>query len=175
MAKNATKFKVNTKVFYPAHGAGVVKAIRDIDFAGEVKSYYDFEFINSELIISTPVDNVERLGVRPLNKAEDIKKAVGILKKKPYIKPPTENYNELMNIIKNKDLSGDINAFVEIIQFCNHVKRIREKDGRLLPSSIVKHTKNAMSYLIGELSLAKGIPYEKGAKEFMKATGLSMD
>ncbi len=173
MVKTNKKFKVNTKVFYPAHGAGTIKAIKDIDFAGEVKSYYEFKFINNELTISTPVENIERLGVRLLNDPKEIRKALKMLKEKPVLKPKTENYNELMNIIKSKDLSGNINEFIEIIQLCNHVKKTRQEDGRLIPSSITKHTKNAISYLIGELSLSQGKTYEEGAKEFTKLTGLT--
>jgi CarD family transcriptional regulator len=167
--------KIKSKVFYPAHGAGVIKGTQKIDFAGEVKSYYEFEFINNQLTISTPVENVKKLGVRPIHKKEDIKKAVKILKRIPHLKPPTSNYNELMNIMKKKDLSGDINEFVQIIQFCNYVTSEREEDGRLIPTSIVKHVKNAVYYLIGELALAQNISYENAAKEFFKITGLKVE
>ncbi len=167
--------KIKSKVFYPAHGAGVIKCAKKIDFAGEVKSYYEFEFINNQLTISTPVENIKKLGVRPINKKDEIKKAIKILKKIPQIKPPTSNYNELMNVIKKKDLSGDINEFVQIIQFCNYVTSEREDDGRLIPTSIVKHVKNAIYYLVGELALAQNITYENAAKEFSKITGLKVE
>ena len=169
------KLKVNSKIFYPGHGAGVIKRTQKIDFAGEVKLYYEFEFINNELTISTPVENVEKLGVRKINKVEDIKKALKELKKTPVKTAPSENYNELMNVIRKKDLSGNINDFVEIIQFCNHVKKERDIDKRLIPTSIIKHVKNCSYYLIGELALAKSLSYEKAAEEFFKLTGLDVD
>ncbi len=169
------KLKVNSKIFYPGHGPGVIKGTQDIDFAGEIKLYYEFEFINNELRISTPVENVEKLGVRKINKAEDIKKALKILKKAPYVKAPTENYNELMNIIRKKELSGEIMAFIEIIQFCNNVKVERDVDKRLIPTSIIKHIKNCIYYLIGELALAQNITYEKASTEFFKATNMATD
>lgn len=175
MVKTPTKFKIKDKVFYPAHGAGVVKSIKNIDFAGETKRYYEFDFINTELTISTPVENVDRLGVRDINKAKNIEEALKVLKKKPIANQPTVTYNELMSIMKTKDLSGDINSFIEIIQFCNQEKNIRSQEGRLIPSSIVKHFKNAVAYLVGELSLSKNISYEKGLEEFEKLTGLSVD
>jgi RNA polymerase-interacting CarD/CdnL/TRCF family regulator len=169
------KLKVNTKIFYPGHGAGTIKRTQKIDFAGEVKLYYEFEFINNELTISTPVENVEKLGVRKINKAEDIKKTLRTLKKEPAKAAPSENYNELMNIIRKKDLSGDINEFVEIIQFCNHVKKERDIDKRLIPTSIVKHIKNCSYYLIGELALAQNTCYEKASEEFFKIANLEVD
>ncbi len=173
--KQEGKFKVGDKVFYPAHGAGTVQDIRDIDFAGEVQSYYEFKFVNNELTISTPVDNVERLKVRKIHDAKEIEKAIKKLKKQPSIEPSTENYNEIMNLIKNKDISGDINAFIEIIQICNRVKEVRYEDGRLIPSSITKNTKNAISYLVGELSLAKDISYDESEKHFIKLSGLPIE
>jgi len=80
-----------------------------------------------------------------------------------------------MNVIKKKDLSGDINEFVQIIQFCNYVTSEREDDGRLIPTSIVKHVKNAIYYLVGELALAQNITYDNAAKEFSKITGLKVE
>lgn len=169
------KLKVNSKIFYPGHGPGVIKGTQKIDFAGEVKLYYEFEFINNELTISTPVENVEKLGVRKINKAEDIKKSLKVLKKTPSKKTPTENYNELMNVIKKKELSGEVDAFIEIIQFCNYVKEQRDIDKRLIPTSIVKHIKNCSYYLIGELALAQNISYEKASEEFFKITNIDYD
>lgn len=169
------KLKVNSKIFYPGHGPGSIKGKQEIDFAGEVKDYYEFEFLNNELTISTPIENVEKLGVRSISKPENIKKEIKKLKKTKSKKPPTNNYNELMNIIRKKDLSGEIAAFVEIIQFCNYVKEEREEDRRLIPTSITKHIKNATYYIIGELSLAKNVPYEKASEEFFNITGVSAD
>jgi len=169
------KLKVKSKIFYPGHGPGSIKGTQKIDFAGEVKQYYEFELVENELTISTPVENVEKLGVRAINKAEDIKKAIKVLKKTPFVKTPTDNYNELMNVIKKKELSGEIEAFVEIIQFCNYVKKERDIDKRLIPTSIVKHIKNCSYYLIGELALAQNIPYAKASEEFFKLTNTTAD
>ncbi len=168
------KLKVNSKIFYPGHGPGKIKGTQKIDFAGEVKNYYEFEFINNELTISTPIENIEKLGVRGIRKTEEIKKAIKALKKTPSKKTPTSNYNELMNILRKKDLEGDIHSFVEIIQYCNYVKKEREIDKRLIPTSIVKHIKNSAYYLIGELALAKNVPYEKASEEFFKLSDMNL-
>ena len=169
------KLRVNSKIFYPGHGPGVIKRTQKIDFAGEIKNYYEFEFINNELTISTPIENVERLGVRAIKKPQEIKDTIKLLRKEPSKKPPTLNYNELMNIIKKKDLSGEIESFIEIIQYCNFVKEERDIDNRLIPTSIVKHIKNASYYIIGELALAQNISYEKASEEFFKITKISTD
>lgn len=168
-------FKINSKVFYPAHGAGWIKGKNDIDFAGEIKSYYEFEFINNPLSISTPVDNVVKLKVREVHEPELIRKKLKALKKEPIIKPPTESYNEFINLIRGKDLTGEIDEFVTIIQYCNYIKSKREEDGRLIPTSIIKYTKNSIAYLIGELAVSADLSFEDSQKEFEKLTGINAD
>ncbi len=169
------KLKVNSKIFYPGHGPGKINGTQEIDFAGEIKKYYEFEFLNNELTISTPIENVEKLGVRDINSPKKIKEAIKELNKKPSKKPPSSNYNEQMNTIRKKELSGEIEAFVEIIQFCNHIKKERDEDSRLIPTSITKHIKNASYYLIGELALAQDISYEKASEQFFELTNISAD
>ncbi len=167
--------KVKDKIFYPGHGPGTIKRTQKIEFAGEIKKYYEFEFINNELTISTPIENVEKLGVRPIKDPKSIKKTIKELKKSPSKKPNTTNYNELMNIIKKKELSGEIDSFVEIIQYCNYIREERGIDKRLIPTSITKHIKNISYYIIGELALSQNISYEKASKEFFDITKTSID
>ncbi len=169
------KLKVNSKIFYPGHGPGRIKRTQEIEFAGETKKYYEFEFLNNELTISTPIENVEKLGVRDIYDPKKIKAAIKELKKTPSKKPPSSNYNEQMNVIRKKELSGEIEAFVEILQFCNHIKEERDEDKRLIPTSITKHIKNASYYIIGELSLSQDIPYEEASKQFFELTDISAE
>ena len=49
--------KQGSKVFYPSHGAGWVKKLKSITFSGKEKDYFEFELINNDIGISTPVDN----------------------------------------------------------------------------------------------------------------------
>ena len=38
-------FEVGSKVFYPTHGAGWIKDKKEIEFNGEKKTYFEFDFI----------------------------------------------------------------------------------------------------------------------------------
>lgn len=74
-------FKIGSKVFYPSHGAGWIKGEKEIEFNGEKKRYFEFELITNLLSISTPVDNVDNLGIRPVLSKKEIVEKISILKK----------------------------------------------------------------------------------------------
>ena len=94
------ELKVGSKVFYPSHGAGKVKAQKEIEFNGEKKKYFEFELITNLLSISTPVDNVDNLGIRPVLSKREIVEKISILKKNPSIDPKMKDFNLMLNTFK---------------------------------------------------------------------------
>jgi len=165
-------FKVGTKVFYPSHGAGWIKAQKEIEFNGAKKMYYEFEFINASITISTPLDNVENLNIRAVFSPKEIKEKIAVLKKTPYKDPKTTDFNKLMEIFKKTENQANIESAIETIQYCNFVKREREKDGRLIPVSIENELARAMGDIVGELAISSGTKLESAGKTFEKITGL---
>lgn len=163
---------LKSKVFYPSHGAGEVVKEKKIEFGGEIKKYFEFEFINKRLTISTPIQNLDKLGIRPVKSYEEIIKKISVLKNKPIKKADVKDYNELMTKIEELDLLGQVDCFIEIIQYCNEEKRSRLEEGRLVPVSITKFIKSSISNLVGEMAVSKGISYEKAEKLFTEITGL---
>lgn len=166
--------KVNSRVFYPSHGAGKVVKQKKIEFGGEVKDYYEFEFINKKLTISTPIENIAMLGIRPVHSSRKIKDAIKVIKSNPSVKPKVKDYTELINEIQELDNKGDLDSFVLIIQYCNNEKKVREKEGRLIPVSIHKHINTSVENIVGELALSEQSTYEKAAKSFEKITGVEV-
>ena len=71
-------FKVGSKVFYPSQGAGWIKNQKEIEFNGQKKLYFEFEFINSPISISTPLDNVNNLNIRDVESAKSIKEKITV-------------------------------------------------------------------------------------------------
>lgn len=166
------KFKIGSKVFYPSHGAGWIKAEKEIEFNGEIKKYFEFEFINAQLTISTPIENVENLSVRTVFNQKDIKEKILTLKKKPVKDPKTTDFNKLMEIFKKLENQANIESAIETIQYCNHVKRQREKDGRLIPVTIENELGRAVGDIVGELAVSSGVKFVSAARSFEKLTGL---
>jgi RNA polymerase-interacting CarD/CdnL/TRCF family regulator len=164
--------KIGSKVFYPSHGAGWIKQEKEIEFNGEKKQYFEFEFINSAITVSTPIENIENLSVRPVHSAESIKEKISVLKKKPTKDPKTSDFNKLMELFKKLESAADIESAIETIQYCNHVKKGRERDGRLIPVTIENELGRAINDIVGELAVSSGVKLETAAKTFEKITGL---
>ena len=165
---------VNSKIFYPSHGAGWVQSEKQIEFGGEKKQYLEFKFINSQLTISTPIEKIDGLNIRSVLKGSEIRKKIDILKRVKIKKPKTVDFNALSNIIRELEEKGEIEAYVEIIQYCNFIKKEREKDGRLTPLTIDKHLKNAMENIAGELAVSKDIEFAKALMEVSSITGIKV-
>ncbi|MCB9803239.1 hypothetical protein H6763_00215 [Candidatus Nomurabacteria bacterium] len=163
---------VNSKVFYPSHGAGQIVKEKKIEFAGETKRYFEFSFLNKKLTISTPVQNIGKLGIRTVLPIEDILQQIKLLKKKPALDPQTKDYNELMNKIQELDQKGEVASFVEIIQYANFEKIYRNNEGRLIPVSITKFIKSSVEHIVSEMAVSQGISYDDAAKQFTATTGL---
>lgn len=167
-------FKVGSKVFYPSQGAGYIKEQKEIEFNGKKKLYFEFQFINSSITISTPLDNVDNLNIRPVLALKDIKEKITKLKKTPYKDPKTTDFNKLMEIFKRLESDATVDSAIETIQLCNHVKRGREKDGRLIPVSIENELSRAMGDIVGEMAISADIELEAAGKVFEKITGLEV-
>lgn len=165
-------FKVGSKVFYPSHGAGWIRNRKEIEFSGSKKMYFEFEFINSQLTVSTPIENIEMLNVRDVFPQKDIKEKISLLKKKPSKDPKTSDFNKLMEIFKRLESQADIDSAIETIQYCNHIKKEREKDGRLIPVSIENELARAMGEIVGELAVTSGAKLATAAKSFEKISGI---
>jgi RNA polymerase-interacting CarD/CdnL/TRCF family regulator len=163
---------VNSKIFYPSHGAGWVIDKKEIEFCGEKRIYLEFKFIDSQLTISTPLSNIETLGIREINSQELITKAVDAIVKEKMIDPEQSDYNIFITKIREYDSNGQLDDFVKMIQYCNFIKGQREDTKRVIPANIVKYFKLGISYIVSEMAVAKGTDYDSAMSEFKTATGL---
>lgn len=168
-------FKVGSKVFYPSQGAGWIKNQKEIEFNGQKKLYFEFEFINSPISISTPLDNVNNLNIRDVESAKSIKEKITVLKKTPSKDPKTKDFNKLIEIFKKLEDQASIVSAIETIQYCNFVRKTREKDGRLIPVSIENELNRAVGDVVGELAVSSDTTLETAAKTFEKITGIEPD
>lgn len=174
--KNADhQIDINSKVFYPSHGAGHVVRERMIEFGGQKQKYFEFEFVNSSLTISTPVQNITMLGVRPVESVASIKKKIKPLKTSPRLKPPSTDYNDTITEIDSLLDEASIEAFIKAIQYCNYVIKTREKEGRLIPVSISKSMKTAIGNIAGELAVSEGVEFDEAVEQFTKLTGVEAE
>jgi RNA polymerase-interacting CarD/CdnL/TRCF family regulator len=163
---------VNTKIFYPSHGAGWVIGKKEIEFCGEKRAYLEFKFIDSQLTISTPLTNLDSLKIREINEIKLIEEAIELLKKNVMIDPNETDYNDFIDVIKVFDNKGELLDFVKMVQYCNFVKAERETTKRVIPANIIKYLKLGISYIVSEWAVAKGTDYDTSMKDFETMTGI---
>ncbi len=169
------EFKVGSKVFYPSHGAGVIKREKEIEFDGEKKKYFEFELVTNPLSISTPVDNVENLGIRRILPTKKIEEGIKILKKTPEINPKVKDFNMMIKVFKDLEESSELGASIQIIQYCNYVKKKRKKEGRLIPITIEKQLEGAIRNIVGELAVSGGVTLKTASERFTDMTGIEIE
>jgi CarD family transcriptional regulator len=66
------RFEVGDKVVYPSQGVSVVESIATEELAGTEMECYHLRLLNTESKVVVPVDNSERVGLRPLAALPDI-------------------------------------------------------------------------------------------------------
>ena len=169
------ELKVGSKVFYPSHGAGVVRTEKEIEFNGEKKRYFEFELITNPLSISTPVDNIDMLGIREVMSAKKLLDEIKVLKSTPAKNPKSTDFNIILNLFKELEEKSDVKSTIEIVQYCNFIKKRREKEGRLIPTSIEKQLEEAVRNLVGELAIASDKSLDDANAQFQKVTGITVD
>ena len=125
--------------------------------------------------ISTPVDNVEMLGIREILSAKKILEEIKILKTSPAKNPKVADFNIMLNMFKELEEKSDIKSTIEIIQYCNFIKKRREKEGRLIPTSIEKQLEESVRNLVGELAIASDKSLEEANLQFQKVTGIKVN
>lgn len=91
------------------------------------------------------------------------------------MKPKTSDFNQLITMLNDLEGKGDIDSYVQIIQYCNSIKKQRDTEGRLIPVSIDKHIKNSIDNIIAEMAVSAGTSMEKALIKFEKATGMQVD
>lgn len=85
-------FALNDKVVYPGHGVARVTRIIERSIAGNLAHFYELRFLNKEMIILVPVDNLSSVGIRALSTHDNIKSVFKILAS-PVNKDPSIELN----------------------------------------------------------------------------------
>lgn len=159
-------FQVGDKVFYPMHGGGIVNKLEDMEVAGKNQRYYVMTILHRNMQVMVPVDNAERLGIRPVAAPEQLENALLTFHEdKPDILI-NDNQRHRRNMAKMK--SGDICEGIEVIRDLlqiNSKKKLGTAEKNML--------ENARQILISEVVLVKDIPLDQAATMLDQAFQLS--
>ncbi len=143
-------FKIGDKVSYPMHGAGIVTDIDKKELLGEVKEYYTIKIPVGDVVVSVPVENAERLGLRPVIDRSELDGILETLKAE--VKKCGSNWSKRHRNNFDKLKSGDILEVCEVVRDLTVLSKERNLSGgdrRMLT--------NSMNLLVSELILAYDI------------------
>ena len=107
------RFKVGDKVVYPSQGVSIVEEISNEVFADTEMKCYHLRLIGSESKVMVPVDNSERVGLRPLSEKKLVKKVMRRLKAAEG--ENAEDWKDRYRANLDRIKTGDLDEIVDVL------------------------------------------------------------
>jgi len=148
------KFKKGDQIVYPMYGAGVITDIVEKDFLGEARMFYRVSLPYCRMKASVPVDNCEKLGVRPVIDQSRIGEVIDVLQGETEEMNP--NWNKRYRENTERIQTGDILEVAAVVR--NLVRTDRAKP---LSTGEKKLLSNAKQILQSELIYSGGFTMEE--------------
>ena len=64
-------FNQHEKIVYPGHGVAIIERVLERKVGGKTANFYELRFLNKDMTILVPVDNIESIGIRKLSTQKD--------------------------------------------------------------------------------------------------------
>ncbi len=147
-------FEIGERIVYPMYGAGIITEIQEKDFLGEIRLYYIVSLPYCRMEASVPVDNCDKLGVRPIIEQTRIVEVIEVLKGKSDKMNP--NWNKRYRENTDRLQTGDILEVAAVVR--NLVRADRAKP---LSTGEKKLLSTAKQILESELIYSGGYTMEQ--------------
>ena len=152
-------FALNDKVVYPGHGVARVTRIIERSIGGQVTNFYELKFLNKEMIILIPIDNLYSVGIRALSTQDYIKSVFQILmepvKKDPSVELNASSWNKRNKKYQSCLRSGDLVEISKIYRDLHYLAQ--EKELSFGERNLLLQTE---MLLAEEISMVKCVIYE---------------
>ena len=107
------RFKVGEMVVYPSQGVSVVEKISKEVLAGTEMKCYHLRLVGSDSKVMVPVDNSERVGLRPLSEKKQVKKVMKRLKAAEG--ENAEDWKDRYRANLERIKTGDLDEIVDVL------------------------------------------------------------
>lgn len=143
-------FKIGEKVVYPNHGVTVVENIGESNINGSKHTFLHLRLLANDSKLMVPVDNSNRIGLRPLYKRTEIKGLMSLLEIRVGSKVSDwkDRYRE--NLEKMK--TGKLEDVACVLKNLNQVSKRKSLSFREK-----KMYDRAKYLLVSEIAIVKGI------------------
>lgn len=145
-------FSLNEKVVYPGHGVAKVNRITEKVISNKATAFYELTFLNKDVTILVPTDNIESVGIRPLSSADHILDAFTVLtqpaRKIPHYEFTASNWNKRNKEYQLKLRMGSLKDLSEIYRDLRYIAT--QKELSFGEKNLLQQTE---SLLVEEISL----------------------
>jgi len=148
-------FKVGDKAVYPAHGVGIIEAIKSKVISGTERNFYILRIVDKEMTIMIPTDSAKSVGLRGIIDKKEIPKVFRILSEKN-VEIDCQTWNRRYREYMEKIKSGSVFEVAEVLRDLFLLKC--DKD---LSFGERRMLDLAQNLLVKELSIAKNMAEEK--------------
>jgi CarD family transcriptional regulator len=157
-------YEVNENVVYPGHGVARISRILNKSIGGNQTEFFELKFLNKDMTILVPTDNIESVGIRKLSSNKRIKDIFEILmrpaKRLDHHEFSPSSWNKRYKLYQNKIRTGNLEDISKIYRDLQHMTHNKE---------LSFGEKNLLTYtetlLAQEISIVKKLPEEEAIKE----------
>lgn len=152
-------FQENEYVVYPVHGVGKIIAIEDRSFEGQIIKFVVIEIKEEKLVLRVPINNLSKLGIRPLFNPQTMAQIEDILRQR--IRVRRMMWSRRAQEYESKINSGDPVAVAEVVR---ELYKRNDMDQSYSERQIYQQ---ALSRLAREVGAIKGFD-EAGAVQHLR-------
>lgn len=157
--EEAHVFRENEYVVYPVHGVGKITAIEDRSFEGQTIKFVVIEIKEEKLVLRVPINNLSKLGIRPLFNPQTMAQIEDILRQR--IRVRRMMWSRRAQEYESKINSGDPVAVAEVVR---ELYKRNDMDQSYSERQIYQQ---ALSRLAREVGAIKGFD-EAGAVQHLR-------
>lgn len=155
-------YAVGSKVVHPYHGAGTIVRIQEKSIGDSTNFYYVIDTIPSprEMRLMVPVDDAERVGLRRVGEASNLREMLSSLAKAPAEEEIETDFRARKAVMTERLRSGEFAEVVKVVRelFAMSLQRsLGTTDRRFL--------EQGKEVLAGELALAADIDRAEAMQE----------
>lgn len=155
-------FSLDEKVVYPGHGVAKINRLIEKKIAGVTTQFFELKFVNKDMTILVPVNNMQSVGIRPLSSRQNINDLCAILMQAiNYTHIETcANWNKLNKEYQGKIRTGDLREICTIYRNLKYIEQYKELS--FGEKNILQQTEHLLIEeiaLVHNMSEAKALDY----------------
>ncbi len=164
-------FCLNEKVVYPGHGVAKVNRLIKKCISSEEVTFYELTFLNKDVTVLVPTNNVGSIGLRGLSSLEKIKEAFSLLKtpvkKANQYEFAATNWNKRNKEYQLKLRTGNLQDLLEVYRDLRYISSYKELS--FGEKNLLQQTE---TLLVEEISLVESVAREKTMEQLRSLCSL---